>query len=593
MQDYGYDSEPGPARGLLGGLVIYGAIVVLLVAIILLPPISAAERFLSFGYADIPAEEGGFVSTEDGAQLIIPPEGIERKIKVRFTAIPRSNFLEGSSGSELLTAAENIPLWLIMQSPYYQVQFRGRKAPTQVALRIPIPANAEPRHTLDLYAWNGQAWEWLPHFIPPGDNFIESQLDYLPRSVVVVQTKALAPSISVDLPATGDLTEQARATASEINPQGLYLEAEGSIRGDPASLLQPDQAAGYLVIPTLRNWEDNGTVRSDLVDNMLGDTSVRQEHVQRIVDLVTGQDYPGIDIDYRGISPDLRGEYTAFIGELADVLHAQGKQLAVRLEPPKQIAADRWETGAYDWRTIGATADVVKMPIPGDPTAYAPGGQMEILLQWAAGEVNRYKLQVLLTARSTELVAAEQKAIAYADALAPFSQVAVEGGNTRIAPGQRTAFTLVGPQQSTGIQFDPTSGLYTVSYLGAEGVQRTRWVENGASVARKLGYVADYNLRGAALQNLPGEENDGQIWEVLGKFQNLVIPPVEGQLVVAWQVKNPSGVVVDQISTELNTPRYIWNTAVEGGEYTVTAAISSDGGATAAGRGSVWVVVAP
>jgi len=326
---------------------------------------------------------------------------------------------------------------------------------------------------------------------------------------------------------------------------------------------------------------------------MLGDTSVRQEHVQRIVELVIGQDYPGIDIDYRGISPDLRGEYTAFISELADALHAQGKQLAVRLEPPRQVAADRWETGAYDWRAIGAAADTVKMPIPGDPTAYAPGDQMEVMLQWAAGEVNRYKLQLLLTARSTELVAAEQKAIAYADALAPFSQVAVEGGSPSVNPGQRTIFTLVGPQQTTGIQFDPSSGLYTVSYLGAEGVQHTRWVENAASVARKLGYVADYNLRGAALQNLLGEENDGQIWEVLRKFQNLVIPPVEGQLGVAWQVKNPSGAVVDQISTELNMPGYIWNAALEGGEYTVTAAISSDGGATAAGRGSMWVVVAP
>jgi spore germination protein YaaH len=593
MQDYDYDSGPGPARGLLGSLVIYALIVVLLVATMLLPPISAAERILSFGYADIPAEEGGFVTAEDGAQLIILPEGVEHKTKLKFTAISRSSFLEGTSGSDLLPAAENIPLWLIMKSPYYQIQSRGRKPPTQVVLRIPIPVDAEPNYSLDLYSWNGQAWEWLPHFIPPGDNFIESQLDFLPRSAVVVQTKPLEPSVSVDLPESADLPEQARNALDEIDPQGLYLDAGGTIRGDPGALPQPDQTAGYLVVPTLRNWEDNSAVRSDLVDNMLGDPSVRQEHVQRIVELVIGQNYPAIDIDYQGISPDLRGEYTAFISELADALHAQGKQLAVRLELPGQIAADQWETGAYDWRAIGAVADAVRIPVPSNPAAYAPAGQMEAMLQWAVGEVNRYKLQLLFSTRSTELTTDEQKSIPYADALAPFSQVAVEGGSTNVNPGQQVAFTLTGPQQSTGIQFDSISGLYTVSYLGAEGVQHTRWVENAASVARKLGYVADYNLRGAAVQNLLGEENDSQIWGVLGKFQNLVIPPVESQLAVVWQVKNPSDAVVDQISAELNAPRHMWSAAVEGGEYTVTVAISSDGGATAAGRGSAWVVVAP
>ena len=65
----------------LGGLIIYALIGILLVAIILLPPISAAERVLSFGYADIPTQEGGFVTAEDGAQLMVLPEGIESRTK--------------------------------------------------------------------------------------------------------------------------------------------------------------------------------------------------------------------------------------------------------------------------------------------------------------------------------------------------------------------------------------------------------------------------------------------------------------------------------------------------------------------------------
>ncbi len=579
-------------EGTLGGLVIYGLIAILLVASILLPPISAGERLLSYGYAKIPTQEGGLVSTDDGAQVMILPEGMKGRTKVKFTAVPRSSFLEGSAGNNLLKAAENIPPWLIVKSSYYHIQFRGQEPPTKVVVRVPTPADAEPLRTLDLYSWNGEAWEWLPHFIPPGDDFIEAQLDYLPQSVVVMQTKPLQPSVSADLALAVALPDQARDTVVEINPQGLYLDSDGAIRGDPDALPHPDQTAAYIVVPTLRNWEDSGVVRSDLIDNMLIDARAREEHINRIVELVVRNAYPGIDIDYRGIAPDLRDEYTGFITELADALHEQGKQLSVRVELPVQIALDRWETGVYDWRAIGAVADTVKIPVPSDPAAYNPGGQMDAMLQWAVGEINRYKLQLLISTRSTERTDGDQKEIPYAEALAPFGQVTVEGGSTIVNPGQQVTFTLAGLQQSTGIQFDPASGTYWFAYVDPNGQQHTVWLENAASIARKLQYVADYNLRGVAVQNLLGEENDGQIWEVIRKFLNLVIPPVESQFDVVWRVESPSGDVLAQDSTELTDPRYAWTAPQEGGEFVIAASISSDGGVTGAARGSVSVLVA-
>jgi len=582
----------GAVESPVGGLIIYGLIIVLLVAIILLPPISLGERILSYGYARIPAQEGGYVTTDDGAQLMVLPEGMENNARLKFSAIPRSSFLEGSAGNSLLTAAENIPPWLIMKSPYYRIQFRGQERPTQVILRIPVPADADPLRTLDLYSWNGDTWEWVPHFIPPGDDFIEADLDYLPESVVVMQTKPLQPSVSADLASAEAVPDQARDTVVEINPQGLFLDSEGAIRGDPGTLPQPDQTTTYIVVPTLRNWEDNGVVRSDLIDNLLVDAAAREDHIRAIVELVVRNAYPGIDIDYRGINPDLREEYNNFIAELADALHEQGKQLSVRLELPVQIAADQWDTGVYDWRAIGAVADTVKIPVPSDPRAYTPGGQMDAMLQWAIGEINRYKLQLAVSTRSTERINGNQKVIPYTEALAPFSQVTVEGGSNIVNPGQQVTFALAALQQSTGIQFDPATGTYWFAYIGPEGQQRTVWLENAASIARKLQYVAEYNLRGVAVQNLLGEENDGQIWEVIRKFLNLVIPPVESQFAVVWRVENPAGDILAQGSTDLTNPRYAWTAPQEGGEYIIAAAISSDGGTTGAARGLVSVLVA-
>jgi spore germination protein YaaH len=575
-----------------GGVVIALLIIVLIVASLLLPPISLGEILLSFGYTTIPTEEGGAAVAEDGTQVTILPEGINGRTKIKLTPISRSEFLEGSAGNALLQAAENIPQWLIMKSPYYELQFRGQEPPTQVVIRVPLPRDADPLSTLDLYEWDGQAWEWLPHFILPGDDFIEAQLDRLPKSVVVMQTKPLQPSVSADLAQSAQVPDQARDTVVEINPQGLYLDAEGAIRGDPGTLFQPDQTATYAVVPTLRNWEDTGPVRSDLIDNMLIDEGAREEHIQLIVDMVVRNAYPGIDIDYRGITPDLREEYTKFIVELAEALHKDGKQLSVRVELPVQVAADRWDTGVYDWRTIGIAADTVKIPVPSDPRAYSPGGQMDIMLQWAVGEVNRYKLQLLVSTRSAERTNGVQTEVPYAEALAPFGQITVQGGSTIVNPGQQVTFTLAGLQQSTGIQFDANSGTYWFAYVDSNGQQHTVWIENAASVARKLQYVAEYNMRGVAVQNLLGEENDSQIWEVIRKFINLVIPPIESKYAVVWTVENATGGVVSQDKTALTNPNYAWTAPQEGGQFVIAAAISSDGGATGAGRGSVSVLVA-
>jgi hypothetical protein len=493
------------------GLLIFGALVVLLLAVILLPPIALAERILSPGYTSISSQAGGYVATPDGLYVSIPPEGIQGKTKIKLSVIPRGNFLEGSADRRLVKAAGDIPPWLILKSDYYRIQFRGQKPPTQVMLRMPMPPDAEPLGTLDLYTWNGQVWEWLPHFIRPGDNSIEVELDYLPQSVVVMQTKSLQPSVSADLRPMVDVPAQAQGVVAQINPVGLYLDADRTIRGDPGVLLRPDQAASYTVVPVVRNWEEGTPPRSDLVDNMLVDQAAREEQIRLIVKFVVDYGYPGVDIDYRGIDPDLRVEYSQFITGLADALHAQGKQLCVRLELPIQVALDRWETGAYDWVAIGAVADTVKIAVPHDPTAYSPDGQMDATLRWAVGQVNRYKLQLLITTYSTDWFNGNEKELPFAQALAPFSQVIAEGGATILNPGQGVSFALSSPQPSTDIQFDPDSGLYWYAYLNGASEQHTVWLENGASVARKLQSAIDYHLAGVAVQNLLAGENDDQI----------------------------------------------------------------------------------
>ncbi len=524
-----------------GGIFInFILIPVLILAALLLPPIALLDRALSIGYESI-GHDGGAIQDPDGTQLTFDSDDVDRSFKVKLIAIPRSQFLEGSAGVSLLAAAESIPPNLIMKSPYYRIQVK-RTVPAGIQVKVPIPNEAEPYSTMDLYGWTGESWEWIPSQTIIEDDSIEASLDYVPESVVVMQTQPVNPNISADYTPDQPYPALLAASLVEVNPVGLFLDSDGQISGDIQ--LSPEiQSGNFIIIPTIRNWHTDGSIRSDLVDNMLIQTEARDRHVQALVEVVQSQDYPGIDLDYRGITPDLSSEFTTFLEQLRQAL-PENKQLSVRVELPQQLSADTWESGAYDWQAIGRVANVVKVPTSPDPRAYAPAGPMEAMLNWATGEINRYKIQLLLSTLSTKQADGLTQNVTYQQALEPMGATAVVGGENIVGPGQAVDFTLNGLQASTGIQFDDDSGSYWYAYLDENNVQHTIYLENAASIARKLQYVPQYHLRGVAVQNLLGEDSDGQIQAVLQKFASLVIPPVENNYSVVWQVQNEEGVLL-------------------------------------------------
>ncbi|RMF03498.1 MAG: hypothetical protein D6768_05740, partial [Chloroflexi bacterium] len=577
-------------EGKWSGILINFIFIPLLVLIVLLlPPISLADRVMSLGYETIGINGGSLA--DQGMEINFLPQGVNQSFYAKLSTIPRSTFLEGSSGQSLLTAAESIPSNLIMRSPYYRIQWRGTPA-SAVLLRVPIPRDVENPHTLDLYAWDGTSWQWLPSNKLVNEGVMESELGFTPESVVVMATHPINPSVSTDYVLNSAVPDQVWDSLVEINPQGLILADNGKIDNTLQALPPEIQNSTLSIIPTIKNWGADGQVRSDLIDNLLVDEVLRRRHVAALADLVQRNAYQGIDIDYRGISPDLKAEYTVFLQDLRAAL-PQNKQLSVTVGLPRQVSDETWETDAFDWQAIGQIADIVKVPTSPDPADYVHGGKMETLLNWAVGQVNRYKIQLLLSTMSTEEVNGALRNITYQQALEPLGQAAAVGENTVVNPGDEMDFTLAGLPATTGIQFDRDSGAYWYAYLDQNDVQRTIYLENAASIARKLQFVAQYNLRGVAIQNLLDENNDAQIWTVISKFLDLVIPPVESQYSVVWRVQNQDGGVIDEQIADLSNPNFRFTVPEGGQEYQVVAAIAAGQDTTGAvPRGRVDVLIA-
>ncbi len=574
-----------------GGILLNLVLIPLLcTAAILLPPISLFERVVNvvMGYQTIDDNTGGAILDPDGTQIILLPEGMSSNVSLLLTPIPRDQFLRGETTQNLIQAAEQFPPYLVMKSPFYKIQARGSD-PNSVLLNVPIPNDSEPYTTLDLYTWTGEEWQWVSSQQIPGEETLEASLDYLPKSLVVVQTKPVRPLFATNLNTSSVVPLNIKDALVEVNPHGLFLDVHGRIVGDVNALPSASADASYTIVPTIRNWEDGGVVRSDLIDNLIIDPSAHQRHINTIIDLLVGKNYNGVNLDYRGINPSLKQEYTDFVRELKEAL-PDTKTLSVHVDLPRQVSMDTWDTGAYDWRTLGQVADVLRVPTPVGARAYLSGGLMDAMLNWAVGEVSRYKLQLVFSTTSLEDVNGAIRPLSYDEAFAPFGQVAIAGGNPIVAPGEQVVFNLIGLQGSTGIQYDPNSQTYWYAYLDTGGTQRTVYIENAASISRKLKYVADFNLRGVTVQDLLTQPNDGQIWEVVRKFLELVISPVESDFSIVWTVDGNGRVA--QAKEDLDKLSFTWQAPQDGGVYKIAALISADDGGSGSHRGNIEVVVA-
>ena len=577
----------GSAR--LVNLVLIPALVI---AALLLPPIDLPERFAGIGFTTIGGEVWA-IEDPDGTQLTVFQDSLIGVLKLRLSSVPRLNFLEGSAGKKLVPAAGALPANLTVKSPLYQVQSRGEGTAGAV-LRVPIPNDAEPYETLDLYAWNGESWVWLPSQVIAGEEVVQSQMGSVAGSlsVAVMQTGPPLPLVAAELPAATALPAEAAQTLSELNPVGLYLGDEGKLLIKATSLLKPSD--DYLVFPTVRNWNEGNTVRSEALDDVLTNAALREKHIAAIVEFVVGQGYPGVELDYRRINPDLRDSYTLLIAELAEELHLSSRRLAVRVERPTQSAVNDWDTGAYDWQALGRAADAIKVPAFFEPTAFVANGPVEQMLKWATDQVDRYKLQLVLSVRGVEQANGVLRPVAYADALSPLNRVAVENARPEVDPGESVTFALEAlSQTNSGIAFDENIQTYWFSYADEQDGQHTVWLENGASLVYKLQMLASFNLRGVTLEHLIAPGNDPRVWQVARSYRDATLAPQQTEFAVVWQVHSAAGGKLAETTGDLSQPEIVWEAPETPGAYEMSVVIAADGEPVSEGEAAVFNVAEP
>lgn len=562
-------------RWLLGALA---ALVVIVILALLLPKLSLAQLSGAF--------EGGFTALDANNRTLEHPDGlrisladpVERKVRVKLESTPRADFVGGTLPESLQPAKTMLPATLTPKSPYYTINVRSNDVSGPATMEIVIPNEAEPWETLDLYAWDGDSWRWLPTQLDRTAEVLRANVKTLPKSVMVMQAGMSAQKIATEVeafPLPASLTPAPETALTEINVPGILVGTMGGVTGDVTQLPAAAQGGALALVPTVRNWAPGRDPNWALVSDMLNNETDRATHVQNLSGIAQNGGYGGLVLDYRMVQPETRDAFSRFVTDLGAALQKNGLWLAVVVDTPQRAADGSWNTGGYDWAALGAAADQLRVVMPLEPGAYTPGGLAEQMIVWGVTQVNRHKLVPVYSTLSTD----GQKSLTLGEILAPIGGIqAVETLTESVAPGTALNFKL---GAVSAVETDVATGATRMTVGDA-----AYWLGTPQWLRERMKLVERYHLGGVALRDVLNEGNLPDVLASVAEFKAQTVAGTYAMPEIVWRVTDPAGQTEAKDATALTQPQFAWTAPTVTGTYTIAANVAG------LEKGSLAVLVA-
>jgi len=511
----------------------------------------------------------------DGTELTVLTMGLpdDASPVLELTSVPRADLLAGNADEDLSPIVQALPSRLTIKSPLYQVRVDGM-TPKAATLRIPIPNDAEPLRTLDVYGWSGEGWYRLDGHVREAKDDVLVRLATLPEAMAVVQTRGMDPILSAPLRAGQPLSQEQIDALDEIHPRVGLVTEDGRVLKEPS--FSGPAAPSLRVIPSVRNWTETDGVWRGRVDSILHNETLRQAHIKALSQFVAQGNYDGVDIDYRGLMPESRAAFSQFVADLTQVLHPQGKLISVRVSLPTAITLDQWDTGPYDWPALSQAVDILRAPMPVDPRAYRPDGQAHAFLDWAVGEADRYKLQLVFMPLAVAQSDSAITTLSYGEALALLTQSETTGVPKTVVSSDQITLELPVLRRSSGLLYDESLHTWWFTYLDEHHHSRAVWLNNAEGLPARAALAASYHLRGISVEGLTEPGNDPNLWAATRALHEATAPPVSEGFSLQWQVTGPGGPSVIEMPLSAENAAYTWTAPSTEGSYQLALSVAQD-----------------
>lgn len=313
------------------------------------------------------------------------------------------------------------------------------------------------------------------------------------------------------------------------------------------------RASGVKILPAITDGMPVGQLAK-----VMQSVALRADLVNDIVAMVLADDYDGVDLDFEKFAfhdpiaswPTTRPAWVAFIADLSDALHAEGKLLAVTTPPiytsnRTLTRSTKWNDGywVYDWAGIAEHVDRLRImaydySVSGGPIAPLPW--VERIVAYAVSQVPSGKVQIGVPAygrnatvkvdgvSKVEGTCPTNKPSNYLDTLsftAANHLTAIPSATYTSDTVNRSKAVRAWSGTNAEVQFT-----YQVRYIGTTVagkatscvVYRTGWYDHGASALARARLVEKYHLLGIAQWALGGE--DSRQWSMLRDYARTIAP---------------------------------------------------------------------
>lgn len=276
--------------------------------------------------------------------------------------------------------------------------------------------------------------------------------------------------------------------------------------------------AGLQVIPTMTDGTDKL-----ILSGYLANPTTRTTLVKTIVELVTKNNFDGIDLDYEGFAfvdgnstwSTTAPHWVAFIKELSVLLHANNKLLSV--STPYLYNPNEAQKGyfVYAWADIASSIDRLRIMTydfsVAKPGPMGPLTWTDKTIQYAISVMSASKVYMGLPGYGRDWITS---VIGNCPTSAPPGLVGGAKAATFKMNYAVAKAAIDGIVPTFNEQYSEATYNYTQSYngLSATGaatsctVNRTVWYQNARSFAERMALVAKYRLGGAAIWTLGMEE---------------------------------------------------------------------------------------
>jgi len=469
----------------------------------------------------------------------------------------------GDDGSSLLSSAPKVPDGYQALSRLFDdlSEEEGSQGPYDLTVNLLQPVS--DGRNLGLYTFRDGSWERLASATLVNNGAAaKGEVGTMPGNIAVLRLTSSAVQVSGWLPAGAAPDEEAMSIVTTVNPVDFAPAADGTLAGSAREFPQADGN----IVPTVRAATPE---EASVVNAILASPALQEEHIQALVQLALQPGNGGVDIDYPGVNPARKADFTAFITVLADQLHQANRTLSVALPTPVKSGVS-WDTGAYDWTELGQRADLLKLRPVDDPSTYYQ--RMNELFDFLRDKVDLKKVALIVSRASWEKSSEGLRQISLHEGLRIASTIEVR------TPTQITANTsvvIVGTNifrddGASGMQWDDTAFAVSFSYPDLGG-QRTVWLENALSLAFRLDLARLNGLAGVAISDIGSNTAAPAFWEPLRTFAESGSAPLAraNTLVLEpqWQIQAGS-------QDAESSGNIIWKAPAQPGAYEVSLIVS-------------------